>query len=952
MTAAITAAMTVAFTPVAPAPGAAAVNAMSHSGHWWQDCGMRGTLRVYVGAAPGVGKTYKMLEEAHRRIERGADVVVAWVETYARPHTIALAEGLPLVPPLTRAYRGRELREMDLDAVLARRPQVALVDELAHANVPGGRHAKRWQDVQELLDAGIEVITTVNVQHLESLSDVVERITGVPQRETVPDEVVRAADQIELVDMSPEALRRRLAHGNVYPADRIDAALGNYFRLGNLTALRELALLWVADRVDEVLQRYREDHRIDSVWEARERVVVALPGDGSGDLLIRRAARIAQRSIKAVRNQEPGSAIAGAAGPELLAVHVARSDGLAADTSPTALAAQRHLVESLGGTYHTVVGDDVPRALLEFARAVNATQLVLGTSRRNRLSRLFTGRGVGESTIRLSGDIDVHMVTHEDPQQVRRRTAWLPPNPLREAAWGHTRWRGPAAALLVPPIITAVLAQVPHGGLNLTSQVLIFLVATVAIARLGGLLSALIAALWGSLLLNYYFITPVHTFTIDEGNNVFALIVFALVALTVASVVDLAIKQTRRAASASAEAETLGAFAVSVLRGDEAISALLERFRETFAMASVALLQRSDAEGPRSPQTGPGDAHPPDVNDDPGRWTLVASTGADPALCPGQADTVVEAGRDAVIVLRGRTLPADDQRVLNAFAAQATAALERRRLSRSAAEAESLAAADRMRTALLAAVSHDLRTPLAAAKAAIGTLRDPDLDVPADDRAELLEAADQSLDRLTRLVENLLDMSRLQAGSIKLRLEAVAAADVLPRALDEVPDAAARVGLAPVPPSVPPALADGALLERVVANLVGNAVKHTASPVTVAVSALGRWVEIRVIDRGPGIRPADRDLVFRPFQRLGDRDNTAGVGLGLALARGLVEAMGGTLTPEDTPGGGVTMVVSLPAAETVGAIEPAAQDADEDPAPLGPAAATGFDEPQDRESLT
>ncbi|HEU5428258.1 MAG TPA: ATP-binding protein [Actinocrinis sp.] len=889
---------------------------------------MRGTLRVYVGAAPGVGKTYKMLEEAHRRIERGADVVVGWVETYGRPHTIALADGLPVIPPLNRVYRDREFPQLDVDAVLARRPGVALVDELAHSNPPGSRNGKRWQDVQELLDAGIDVITTVNVQHLESLSDVVERITGVPQHETVPDEVVRSADQIELVDMSPEALRRRLAHGNVYPADRIDAALGNYFRLGNLTALRELALLWVADRVDEVLQRYREDHQIDSVWEARERVVVALPGDGSGDLLIRRAARIAQRSIKTVLDQDSARSKAwlreagSGAGAELLAVHVARSDGLAANTSPTALAAQRHLVESLGGTYHTVVGDDVPRALLEFARAANATQLVLGTSRRNRVNRLLTGRGIGETTIQLSGDIDVHLVTHEDPGQARRRAAWLPPNPLREAAWGHARWRGPAAALLVPPIITAVLAQVPHGGLNLTSQVLIFLVATVAIARLGGLLSALIAALWGSLLLNYYFITPVHTFTIDEGNNVFALIVFALVALTVASVVDLAIKQTRRAASAAAEAETLGAFAVSVLRGDEAISALLERFRETFAMASVALLQRSEsprsgAEQARFQQFGPGDPHLPDLNDDPDRWTLVASTGADPALCPGQADTVVEAGPDAVIVLRGRTLPADDQRVLTAFAAQATAALERRRLARSAAEAESLAAADRMRTALLAAVSHDLRTPLAAAKAAIGTLRDPELEVPEADRAELLEAADQSLDRLTRLVENLLDMSRLQAGAIKLRLEAVAAADILPGALDEVPDAAERVSLAPVPPTVPPALADGALLERVVANLVGNAVKHTASPVTVAVSTLGSWVEIRVIDRGPGIPVADRALVFRPFQRLGDRDNTAGVGLGLALARGLVEAMGGTLTPEDTPGGGVTMVVSLPAAAAV-----------------------------------
>jgi len=864
---------------------------------------MRGKLRVYLGAAPGVGKTYKLLEEAHRRAERGTDVVAALVETHGRPHTTALVEGLEAVPPLTRTYRGREFREMDLDAVLARRPQVALVDELAHTNVPGGKHEKRWQDVQDLLDAGIEVITTVNVQHLESLNDVVQRITGVPQRETVPDEVVRAADQIELVDMAPEALRRRLAHGNVYAAEKVDAALGNYFRLGNLTALRELALLWVADRVDEVLQRYREDHRIGAVWEARERVVVALPGGDAGELLIRRAARIAQRSSRTGYPPRGGGA-----GAELLAVHIARADGLAADVSQGALAAQRHLVESLGGTYHSIVGDDVPRALLEFARAQNATQLVLGTSRRSRVTRFLTGRGIGETTIQLSGDIDVHMVTHREFRAPRRRPAWLPPNPLREAGWGQGRWRGNLAALLVPPVITAVLAQVPHGGLNLTSQVLIFLVATVAIARLGGMLSALIAALWGSLLLNYFFITPIHTFTIDEANNVFALFVFVTVALTVASVVDLAIRQTRRAAHASAEAETLGAFAVSVLRGDEAISALLERFRETFAMASVALLQRAGSGG------GPRLS---DENGDPGRWVVVASTGAEPALCPAQADTVVEAGPDAVIVLRGRSLPSADQRVLTAFAAQATAALERRRLVRAADEAASLAAADKMRTALLAAVSHDLRTPLSAAKAAIGTLRDPELEVSAADREELLEAADESLDRLIRLVENLLDMSRLQAGAMKLRLEAVAADEILPRVVDHMPEAAGRVRLEPASPTVPPVLADGALLERVLANLIGNALKHTDSPVTVTVSALGGQVEIRVIDRGPGIPQADWDLVFRPFQRLGDRDNAAGVGLGLALARGLVEAMDGTLAPEDTPGGGVTMVVSLPSAGAV-----------------------------------
>jgi two-component system sensor histidine kinase KdpD len=862
---------------------------------------MRGKLRVYLGAAPGVGKTYKMLEEGRRRVERGADVVIGFLETHGRAATAAMAEGLPVVPPVMREYRGREFREMDLDAVLERRPQVALLDELPHTNIPGGRHAKRWQDVQDLLDAGIEVITTVNIQHLESLNDVVQRITGVPQRETIPDAVVRAADQIELVDMSPESLRRRLAHGNVYAAEKIDAALSNYFRVGNLTALRELALLWVADRVDEVLRQYREEHRIDRVWEARERVVVALPGDDTGDMLIRRAARIAARS----------------AGGELLAVHIARADGLAGTTSPTAVAAQRHLVESLGGTFHSIIGDDVPRALLEFANAKNATQLVLGTSRRSRVNRFLTGRGVGETTIRLSGDIDVHMVTHEEPSARPARTAWLPPNPLRHAAWGDGRWRGPAAALLVPPALTSILYPIPTSGVNLTSKVLIFLVAVVGVARLGGLKSAFITALWSSLLLNYFFIPPIKSITINEPNNIIALLAFILVALTVASVVDLAIKQTRRAASASAEAETLNAFAVAVLHGDEAIAALLERFRETFGLASVALLQRigTDAADPdeRAASTA---VHLPDENDVPSRWTTVASIGSGPAATPGAADTVVEAGPDAVLALRGRILPAADQRVLAAFAAQATAALERRRLSRTAAEAASLAAADRMRTALLAAVSHDLRTPLAAAKAAVGTLRDPELDVPPADREELLEAAEQSLDRLTRLVENLLDMSRIQAGALKLRLEPLDAAEIVPRAVDDIPEAAGRVTIEPPGQDGPvgPVLADGQLLERVVANLVGNAVTHTDSPVTLTVSALGDRVELRVIDRGPGIPEPDRARVFRPFQRLGDRDNTAGVGLGLALARGLVEAMDGTLTPEETPGGGVTMVVSLPAA--------------------------------------
>ncbi len=355
----------------------------------------RGSLRIYLGAPPGVGKTYALLSEGHRRAERGADVVVAFAETHNRPQTAALLDGIEVIPRKQIEYRGAEFEEMDVDAVLARHPQIALVDELAHTNVPGSRHEKRWQDVNDLLDAGIDVISAVNVQHLESVTDVVEQITGVVQRETVPDAVVRAADQVELVDMTAEALRRRMAHGNIYPPEKIDAALTNYFRGGNLTALRELALLWLADKVDEGLQRYRAEHDITTTWEARERVVVALTGGPEGDTLIRRAARIAAR----------------ASGGDLLALHVTKSDGLTG-ANPANLARQRQLVESLGGTYHQVVGDNISEALLTFAKAENATQLVLGASRRSWLLALLTGPGIGSRTIRGSGPIDVHIVTH------------------------------------------------------------------------------------------------------------------------------------------------------------------------------------------------------------------------------------------------------------------------------------------------------------------------------------------------------------------------------------------------------------------------------------------------------------------------------------------------------------------------------------------------------------
>ncbi len=820
--------------------------------------GPPGRLKVFLGAAPGVGKTYRMLDEGRRRAARGVDVVVAFAECHGRPLTAALLDDLEALPRVRRGYRSGEFEEMDLDAVLARRPQVALVDELAHTNVPGGRHAKRWQDVEELLRAGIDVATAVNVQHLESLNDVVERITGVPQRETVPDEVVRRADQIELVDMPAEAIRRRMAHGNIYAADKVDAALAHYFRVGNLTALRELALLWVAGRVDEALQRYRSEHGIGKVWETRERVVVAIPGGTEGDTLIRRAARIADRS----------------SGGDLLAVHIARSDGLTG-ASPAALARQRELVESLGGSYHSVLGDHVPSALLDFARAENATQLVMGTSRRGRLLRFLTGSGVGETTTALSGDIDVHIVTHERAGRGRLL-------PVSGSSLPSSRKvAGPVAGFVLPVLLTLLLSH-NRGNLNLTSEALLFLFSVVGVACIGGVVSALLASVTASLLLNFFFIAPVGRFTINEFNNALALAVFSLVAVTVAAIVDRSLRWSRRAANATAEAETLSALAGDILRGDQAVDALLEHTRATFGMESATLAERSG-------QHRADEAPPP--------------------------SETVPVGRNHVLVLRGRQLAASERRVLTAFAAHVTAALDHARLAEAAAEIEPVKAADRMRTALLAAVSHDLRTPLASGWAAVSSLRAGDVEFSDEDRDELLATADESLARLNRLIDNLLDMSRLQAGALTLHLQPTALADIVPTALDTLPTT-------PVPVTadhlheIPGIQADPPLLERVIANLVTNAVRHTPAgrSVLINASSLGDRVELRIVDQGRGLRPEDRDRVFQPFQRLGDTDNSTGLGLGLALSRGLTEAMGGTLTPEDTPGGGLTMVVSLPVA--------------------------------------
>ncbi|MFI6206240.1 ATP-binding protein [Streptomyces sp. NPDC051041] len=826
----------------------------------------RGTLRIYLGAAPGVGKTYAMLSEGHRRVERGTDCVVAFVEHHDRPRTEVMLHGLEQVPRKEIEYRGGTFTEMDVDAVLRRAPAVALVDELAHTNVPGSRNAKRWQDVEELLAAGIDVVSTVNIQHLESLGDVVESITGVRQRETVPDEAVRRADQIELVDMSPQALRRRMAHGNIYKPDRVDAALSNYFRPGNLTALRELALLWVADRVDAYLTEYRSEHRVSRIWGSRERIVVGLTGGPEGRTLIRRAARLAEKG----------------AGGEVLAVYISRSDGLTS-ASPKELAVQRALAEDLGGTFHHVVGDDIPAALLDFARGVNATQIVLGVSRRRSWQYVF-GPGVGATVARDSGpDLDVHLITHGEAGKGRG----LPV--ARGARLGRSRVvAGWLAGVLGPVLLTRLLTGVvPDVGL--ANDMLLFLSLTVAAAMLGGLFPALASAGAGSLLLNWYFTPPVDTLTVADGKNIVAIAVFVGVAVAVASVVDLAARRTHQAARLRAESEILSFLAGHVLRGETSLDALLERVRETFGMESVALLERESDVAP---------------------WTCAGSVGPRPCATPDEADVDVPVGDHTALALSGRVLPAEDRRVLAAFAAQAAVVVDRRRLKQEADQAKELAEGNRIRTALLAAVSHDLRTPLAGIKAAVTSLRSDDVEWSEQDRVELLEAIEDGADRLDHLVGNLLDMSRLQTGTVTPIIRETDLDEVVPMALGGVPEDSVDLD---VPESLPMVDVDRGLLERSVANVVENAVKYSppGERVLVSASAIADRVEVRVVDRGPGVPDEAKDRIFEPFQRYGDAPRGDGVGLGLAVARGFAEAIGGTLHAEDTPGGGLTMVLAV-----------------------------------------
>lgn len=826
----------------------------------------RGNLRIFLGAAPGAGKTFALLEEGRRLDGEGFDVVVGAVSTKNRADNEEMLEGLELCSqPGNRGLDGG----LDVHALKDRAPDIVLVDDYAAAS--GG--VRRWEQVDALLDAGINVISTLDIRNLESLSDAVREVTGAQEAATVPDSVVRGAGQIELVDASPELLRQRLADGKIYGTrEEADAALAGVFRIGTLAALRELALLWLAERVDADLSDYQELKRVRESWPVREKIAVGVGGKSRDQALVRRAARM----------------LAAASGGELHVVHV-RAGTEGTSESGKDLEMLRRLTVELGGVFHAIGGRDVAQALVDFARSINATQVMVGSPARR---SPFRGRnGVAAGVLRDAGTMDVHLISHlPGPSGSQRR---------RPPRLGRRR-EIPAFALAVglPPGLQFILDLLPHN--QLSTDMLVHLTGIVGVALLGGLWPAVAAAIVAGLIVNYFSVRPVGSLSVIDPENVLALLIFVLVAVAVSLVVDRSAKLSKEAHIAGAEAAVLGELSRRAVAEGNSIPAFLDQVREHFQVRGAGLWTRR----------GTGRA---------AAWELQEFSGEPRPETVSEADTVEQLDGDRMLTLAGRELSQDERRLLAAFGAHLLAMVQREELSASQRENLRLAEGNTMRTSILRAVSHDLRTPLAGIKLAASSLRDKTITFRPEEQEELLATIEYGADRLDRLVSNLLDMSRITADSVAPLIRPVYWADVVGEALRGTDSERLRVLL---PDNMPPVDADPGMLERVIANLVENALKYAPDSDVVIAGAVGGAgsarigdvpaSELTVVDHGSGI-PADAVLaMFRPFQRADDTTPGTGIGLGLAVAKGFTEAMGGVLLAEPTPGGGLTMVVRLP----------------------------------------
>jgi two-component system, OmpR family, sensor histidine kinase KdpD len=844
----------------------------------------RGKLKIFFGFAPGVGKTYRMLQVARDLvIEQKLDVVVGLVETHRRSETAAQVLGLTLLPRRRVEYRGRVLEELDLDAVLARRPALVLVDELAHTNAPGSRHAKRWQDIDELLDAGIDVYTTVNVQHLESLNDVIAQITHVRVRETVPDSVLDRADEIELVDLAPEELGKRLAEGKVYLPDQAGRAADSFFRRGNLLALRELALRRVAQHVDRDVLAYREHHGVDRILPAGERVLVCVGAAPSSARLIRAGARMA----------------AGLRAPWTAAYVEGLSFGSTEDRER--LDAHLRLAESLGATVIRLSGARVADVLLAWARKNNVTRIVIGKPTHSRLRDRLRGSML-DAIVRGSAEIDVHVITGDEETERPPAPTTRPRRSLGPYAFGS----GVVAA------VTGV-AWFLHTFTSIPDVEMLYLLAVMIVAVTAGRGPSLLAAGLGVLAYDFFFVPPTLTLAVKDVRYVLTFAMMFGVGVLLSELAGRVRRQEQQALAREARTGVLYAFSRDLAAADGA-SAPAVVARHAAATFDADAWVIDDAHQIAAASAGTAlDGKEAGV----ARWALEhgrpAGLGTDTLPGSRTLSIPLQIGGTVcgVLSLEPRApLQREQRELLDVFSRQAAIALERDRLAEEARAATLRARTEEMRSSLLSAVSHDLRTPLAAITGAGTSLRD-DAELPDDTRRELLDTICEEAERLERLVANLLDMTRLESGALSVKREWVPVEEIVGSALTRLERRlVGREVTTDVDPGLPLLQGDPVLLEQLLVNLLENALKYTpaGSPIDVGAHASATAVTLEVADRGPGIDPAIASRVFDKFVRTG----TSGVGLGLAICRGIAQAHGGSIAVAARDGGGAVFTVSLP----------------------------------------
>ncbi|PZU75376.1 MAG: sensor histidine kinase KdpD [Brevundimonas sp.] len=864
----------------------------------------RGRLKVFLGMSPGVGKTYEMLRAARRRKAEGDDVVVGVVETHGRRETESLLRGLEVMARQPIDYRARTLMEFDIDGALARRPDLLLVDEYAHSNVPGSRHPKRWQDVEEILAAGIDVWTTLNVQHLESLSDVVLRITGVRQRETVPDGALSKAHDIEVIDITPEELRKRLAEGKVYVPETARLASENFFKIENLTALREMALRRAAQTVDDHLVAALREKGVPGPWAAGERILVLVGGDVMAADLVRTGRRLSDIMMDA---------------PWTVA-HVDRPSASAADATRAArLADALKLAEQLGGRTVVLSGDDVVRTVLDHAHRNNVTQIVLGKGRDSRLSELF-GRSLAAELLRSSRGAAIHIVTDRPGESAAS------PTPRRTPRLGD--WPGYAIGAAFVAVATG-LALVLDQSFERVDLGVVYLSAVLAAGVLYGLRPALAAATAAFLVYNFLFLAPRYSLTIGSPTDILTLLVFWAVALVTGYLAGRVKEQARRAQRRASAVSALLA-ASQTLTDADGVAATAKALAEQTAAAAgaraVVLLPAGDdialtASAPEA-ETLAADAmaaarwaweHGEPTGHSTGtlpqtRWTFRPLQGV-----RGRAGV---AGIEAEALAPG----SDEERLALALLDQGAVALERARLAGEAVETESLRRADRFRGALMNSVSHDLRTPLSTVLGASTTLIDYGDTLKPEVRDDLLLSIREEAERLNRYVGDLLDMTRLEGGGLNVRSDWVDVRDVLNAAAERV---ARRLETRRMTRDFPAQLSfvklDQGLLEQAVVNILENAIAYSPDSSTIELAAYEDRgsVVISIEDEGKGIPTTELERIFDKFRRMEDpSDRSKGAGLGLAISKGFVEAMGGRIAAASpiADGHGTRILISLPKA--------------------------------------